>query len=458
MHLHFLGICGTFMGSLALIARQLGHRVTGSDSNVYPPMSTQLEQQGIELLQGYEPEHLQPAPDLVVVGNAMSRGNAAVEYMLDQGLRYTSGPQWLSDKLLSQRWVLAVSGTHGKTTTSSMLAWILEDNGLQPGYLIGGIPGNFSVSADIGGGKYFVIEADEYDTAFFDKRSKFVHYHPRTLVINNIEYDHADIFPDLAAIQTQFHHLLRIVPASGCIIGPAADRNVSAVLERGCWTPGVTFSCEGEADWSALKQTADGSHFSVMYQGQAVAELIWDLLGDHNISNALAAVAAAHHVGVEPAAAVASLGRFQGVKRRMEVIGGVGGITVYDDFAHHPTAIASTLAGLRHRVGAARVFAVLEPRSNTMKLGTHKHTLSPSVAEADFAWWYQPTGLDWDLADSLDMSDGRQRIFRRVDEIIDALCREATDGDHIVIMSNGGFEGIHQRLLEALPNHSETIQ
>lgn len=458
MHLHFLGICGTFMGSLALIARQLGHRVTGSDSNVYPPMSTQLEQQGIELWPGYEAAHLQPAPDLVVVGNAMSRGNAAIEYMLNQGLRYTSGPQWLCDHLLSQRWVLAVSGTHGKTTTSSMLAWILQDNGLQPGYLIGGVPGNFPTSADAGGGQYFVIEADEYDTAFFDKRSKFVHYRPKTLVINNIEYDHADIFADLAAIQTQFHHLVRTVPESGCIISPSDDDRVAEVLDMGCWTPRVTLSTSADtgADWRARKLSADGSHFSVLYRQQVVAELQWPMLGDHNISNALAAIAAAAHVGIDAADAVASLCRFEGVKRRLEVLGEVSGITVYDDFAHHPTAIESTLAGLRQRVGNARIFAVLEPRSNTMKLGVHKATLGASVNDADYAWWYQADGLDWDLADSLDLDSSRQRIFRGVDAMIDALRKEACSGDHIVIMSNGGFDNIHQRLMQALAPQLET--
>ena len=457
MHLHFLGICGTFMGSLALIARQLGHRVTGSDSNVYPPMSTQLEEQGIELWSGYEAAHLQPAPDLVVVGNAMSRGNAAVEYMLDQGLRYSSGPQWLCDHLLSERWVLAVSGTHGKTTTSCMLAWILQDNGLQPGYLIGGVPGNFPSSADVGGGEYFVIEADEYDTAFFDKRSKFVHYRPKTLVINNIEYDHADIFADLEAIQTQFHHLVRTVPASGCIISPSDDGRVAEVLARGCWTPGVTLSTSADAgaDWSARKISADGSHFSVLYRQQVLAELQWSMLGDHNVSNALAAIAAAAHVGIDAADAVASLRRFKGVKRRLEVLGEVSGVTVYDDFAHHPTAIESTLAGLRQRVGNARIFAVLEPRSNTMRLGVHKATLGASVDDADYAWWYQADGLDWELADSLDLAGDRQRIFGHVDEIIDALGNEASAGDHIVIMSNGGFENIHQRLMQALAQQRE---
>jgi UDP-N-acetylmuramate: L-alanyl-gamma-D-glutamyl-meso-diaminopimelate ligase len=456
MHLHFLGICGTFMGSLALIARQLDHRVTGSDSNVYPPMSSQLEQQGIELWSGYDPAHLQPAPDLIIVGNAMSRGNAAVEYMLDQGLPYSSGPQWLCDQLLSRRWVLAVSGTHGKTTTSSMLAWILQDNGLQPGYLIGGVPGNFASSATVGGGEYFVIEADEYDTAFFDKRSKFVHYRPKTLVINNIEYDHADIFPDLAAIETQFHHLVRTVPASGCIVSAGGDGSISRVLQRGCWTPGQTFSANGSADWSALKHSADGSHFTVLQRQRPVAELHWDMLGDHNINNGLAAIAAASHAGVAAEHAVASLSRFQGVKRRLEVIGTVGGITVYDDFAHHPTAIESTLAGLRQRHGKARIFAILEPRSNTMRSAVHKATLSRSVAAADYAWWYQAEDLEWQLAASLELDNGRQRIYRDVASIVDALILQARPGDHIVIMSNGGFEGFHRRLLEALTRHCET--
>jgi UDP-N-acetylmuramate: L-alanyl-gamma-D-glutamyl-meso-diaminopimelate ligase len=450
MHLHFLGICGTFMGSLALIARQLGHQVTGSDSNVYPPMSTQLEQQGIELCSGYAPEHLQPAPDLVVVGNAMSRGNPAVEYMLDAGLAYTSGPQWLCDHLLNQRQVLAVSGTHGKTTTASMLAWILQDNGLEPGYLIGGVPGNFPTSADAGGGKYFVIEADEYDTAFFDKRSKFIHYRPKTLVINNIEYDHADIFADLGAIQTQFHHLVRTVPQSGTIIAPASASVVEEVLQQGCWSSQTTFSTIGEADWSARKLHADGSHFQVLQGGRKIAELNWQMLGDHNIANALAAIAAAHTVGVEPERAVASLGRFKGIKRRLETIATLGGITVYDDFAHHPTAIESTLAGLRHKVGDARIFAILEPRSNTMKLGIHRATLGKSVAQADCAWWYQAGELDWDLAASLDLADGRQRIFKDVEQIIGSLVDAVAPGDHIVIMSNGGFAGIHQRLVHAL--------
>jgi UDP-N-acetylmuramate: L-alanyl-gamma-D-glutamyl-meso-diaminopimelate ligase len=449
MHLHFLGICGTFMGSLALVARQLGHRVTGSDSNVYPPMSTQLEQQGIELWQGYEPKHLQPAPDLVVVGNAMSRGNAAVEYMLDEGLDYISGPQWLCQHLLAQRWVLAVAGTHGKTTTASMLAWILEDNGLGPGYLIGGVPGNFATSANIGTGKYFVIEADEYDTAFFDKRSKFVHYRPRTLVINNIEYDHADIFPDLAAIQRQFHHLVRMVPKAGNIVAAAGDIAVAEVLAMGCWTPTTTFSTS-LGDYSARKLKADGSQFVVLQEQREVAELCWEMLGDHNIANALAAIAAAEKVGVSPVQAAASLSRFRGVKRRLEKIGEVDGICVYDDFAHHPTAIESTIAGLRSNVGAGRIFALLEPRSNTMKLGVHQATLGQSVREADFAWWYQPTTAGWRLADSIDPTVGEQRVFDNVEKMIDALLQEVRSSDHVLVMSNGAFDDIHRRLIRAL--------
>lgn len=458
MHLHFLGICGTFMGSLALVARQLGHRVTGSDSNVYPPMSTQLEQQGIEIWPGYEPQHLQPAPDLVVVGNAMSRGNAAVEYMLDEGMDYTSGPQWLCQHVLVQRRVLAVAGTHGKTTTASMLAWILQDNGLEPGYLIGGVPGNFATSASIGDGKYFVIEADEYDTAFFDKRSKFVHYRPRVLVINNIEYDHADIFPDLAAIQRQFHHLVRTVPQAGSIVAAAHDTAVAEVLDMGCWTPTITFSATAKGDYSARKITADGSRFMVLQQQREVAELCWEMLGDHNIGNALAAIAAAAEVGISPLLAVASLGRFSGVKRRLEIVGEVNGICVYDDFAHHPTAIESTLAGLRNRVGKARIFALLEPRSNTMKLGVHQATLGQSAGQADFAWWYQPASLDWSLADSIDAASGKQRIFDNVEQMIAALLDEAHSGDHVLVMSNGAFDGIHRRLIKALEDrHGATV-
>lgn len=458
MHIHILGICGTFMGSLALLARQMGHRVTGSDANVYPPMSTQLAQQGIEIWQGYEPEQLQPAPDLIIVGNAMGRGNPAVEYMLNAGLPYSSGPQWLGEQLLAQCHVLAVSGTHGKTTTSAMLAWILEDNGLKPGYLIGGVPGNFNVSADIGGGDYFVIEADEYDTAFFDKRSKFVHYHCRTLVLNNLEYDHADIFPDLQSIQQQFHHLLRTVPGEGQIIAPAADDALEEVIEQGCWTPVSRFSLTEAAHWSVRNNAADGSRFDLVHAGDVVGEVCWGLLGDHNVANALAAVAAAYAVGVKPADAAASLCRFKGVKRRLELLGRVNGVTVYDDFAHHPTAIRTTLAGLAKRKGSGRLLAVLEPRSNTMKLGVHREALQAAVADADLSFWLQAQGLEWDLADYLDMSAGRQRICATVDAILEMVRQEAREGDQIVIMSNGGFQGIHQRLLDELALVPEVLK
>ena len=450
MHLHFLGICGTFMGSLALLARQLGHRVTGSDQDVYPPMSTQLAEQGIELWQGYSPEHLRPAPDLVIVGNTMSRGNAAIEAMLNAGLTYTSGPQWLCDHLLANRWVLAVSGTHGKTTTSSMLAWLLQDNGFQPGYLIGGVPGNFPVSADVGKGECFVIEADEYDTAFFDKRSKFVHYRPKTLVVNNLEYDHADIFPDLASIQRQFHHLVRTVPGEGRLIVPASDESVEQVLQMGSWTPQESFSIGPGGLWQAHKCSADGSRFRVIYGGEPQGEVCWNMLGDHNVGNGLAAIAAAQHAGVDAADAIASLGRFRGVKRRLEVVGQIDGITIYDDFAHHPTAIATTLAGLRQRVGCGRLIAVLEPRSHTMQMGVHRDELNGAVAQADLVYWLQPGGLSWQLSSALDLSGGRQRIYQDSTEILEDLQSELDSGDHVVIMSNGSFQGIHQRLLSGL--------
>lgn len=458
MHIHILGICGTFMGSLALLARQLGHRVTGSDANVYPPMSTQLSEQGIDIWQGYAPEHLRPAPDLVIVGNAMGRGNDAVEYMLNEKLPYTSGPQWLGDQVLASRHVLAVSGTHGKTTTSAMLAWILEDRGLAPGYLIGGVPGNFSTSAALGAGDYFVIEADEYDTAFFDKRSKFVHYHSRTLVINNLEYDHADIFPDLPSIQRQFHHLLRTVPSQGCVIAPRSDTAIDQVLQMGCWAPVTDFSMAGGAQWGVRHCAPDGSRFEVVHAGEPVAELAWSMLGEHNVCNALAAIAAAHAIGIPASDAVDSLSRFAGVKRRLEFIGCVGGVSVYDDFAHHPTAIRTTLSGLAKRRRGGRLLAVLEPRSNTMKLGVHRESLQDSVAEADVAFWLQAGDLDWQLERCLDLSSGRQRVCHSVDEMLELLGREVREGDLIVIMSNGGFQGIHQRLLNLLASEVETVR
>ena len=453
MHIHILGICGTFMGGLAILARQLGHRVTGSDANVYPPMSTQLEEQGIALTEGYDPSQLDPAPDLVVVGNAMSRGNSAVEYMLDKGLRYTSGPQWLSEHLLQDRWVLAVAGTHGKTSTSSMLAWILEYANMAPGYLIGGVPGNFGVSARLGETPFFVIEADEYDSAFFDKRSKFVHYRPRTAVLNNLEFDHADIFDDLAAIQRQFHHLVRIIPNNGRVIVPAADNNIAEVLEQGLWSELETTAIAASADWQAKAVRADGSEFDVSLNGQLQGTVRWELTGNHNIQNAVAAIAAARHVGVTAALAIDALAEFEGVKRRMECLGSPRGITVYDDFAHHPTAIETTLAGLREKVGAARITAVIEPRSNTMRLGSHLDRLAAATAKADAVLWYQPDGLDWSLDKVAAASKSSAAVYSSIDNMVSFLCGSAQAGDHIVIMSNGGFAGIHQQLLDALQSN-----
>ncbi len=448
MHLHILGICGTFMGGVALLARELGHRVTGSDANVYPPMSTQLEAAGIELMQGYDAAHLDPAPDVVVVGNAMKRGIPAVEHMLDAGLPYVSGPEWLAEHLLPGRHVLAVSGTHGKTSTASMLAWILEEAGLAPGFLIGGVPRDFGVSARLGVGNCFVVEADEYDTAFFDKRSKFVHYRPRTLIINNLEFDHADIFDDLAMIQRQFHHLVRTVPGSGLIVYPHGEPAVDAVLAMGVWTP--TQSTGDGGDWTAHWLVEDGSAFQVQGPNGAEAEVRWTQTGAHNVQNALSATAAAAHVGVAPEDAAAALSRFGGVKRRMELRGEVGGVHVYDDFAHHPTAIATTLEGLRRRVGDARIIAVLEPRSNTMRLGVHAGALANSLDAADLVQVYVPADLDWDACAALAPLGERLRVATAVEQIVAAVGSDARAGDHVLVMSNGGFDGIHQRLLDAL--------
>lgn len=450
MHIHILGICGTFMGSLAIIARQLGHSVTGSDANVYPPMSTQLEEQGIGLFEGYGSDQFTLRPDLVVIGNAMSRGNDAVEYVLNKGIPYTSGPQWLAENVLSNRWVLAASGTHGKTTTSSMLTWILHDNGMQPGYLIGGIPANMGVSAAAGESDFFVIEADEYDSAFFDKRSKFVHYRPRTLIMNNLEFDHADIFDDLAAIQRQFHHLVRTVPSEGLLILPANESNLEEVLEQGAWTPVQYFSNSNkQCQWRSELKNNDGSSFDVLLDGDLQGQVNWSLLGDHNVSNAMAAIAAARHIGIAPINAIQSLAKFEGVKRRMEVIGQIDGVTIYDDFAHHPTAIATTLAGLRAKVGAGRIIAVLEPRSNTMQMGVHKDELCDSVKDADLVYWYQSAGLQWSLSDAI-KNYQRQLVADSVDGLVAELCQNAKSGDTILIMSNGGFEGIYKKLLAGL--------
>lgn len=448
MHIHILGICGTFMGSLALLAKELGHRVTGSDANVYPPMSTQLEEQGIELMQGYDPEHLQPAPDVVVVGNALSRGNPAVEYMLDVGLPYVSGPQWLAEHVLQGRWVMAVTGTHGKTTTSSMLAWILEYAGMQPGFLIGGVPQNFGVSARLGNTDFFVVEADEYDSAFFDKRSKFVHYRSRTTVLNNLEFDHADIFPDLAAIELQFHHLLRTVPSNGLVIYPAQEQALQRVINKGCWTPVQTTGPDGQ--WQARLIKEDGSEFAVSLDGVEQGVVQWSLTGLHNVANALAALAAARHVGITAEHGVQALAEFQNVKRRMQKLANVRGVTVYDDFAHHPTAIASTLDGLRKQVGKQRIIAVIEPRSNSMKLGAHREGLAPSTALADHVFWYAPDNLGWDLATTVADATVPTRVCNSLDDIIAGVVALAQPDTQVVIMSNGGFGGVHTQLIDAL--------
>jgi len=435
------------MGGLALMARELGHKVTGSDQNVYPPMSTQLEQQGIVLHSGYDAANLDPRPDLVVIGNAVSRGNPEVEAVLNQGLPYTSGPRWLYDAVLKDRWVLAVAGTHGKTTTTSMLAWILECAGAQPGFLIGGIPLNFGISARLGLAPYFVIEADEYDTAFFDKRSKFLHYLPRTVILNNLEYDHADIFPDLHSIQKQFHHLVRTVPGNGLIVLPSTDANLAETLRMGCWTRQETTSLksEGNSYWQARLLQPDGSEFEVCKGGGMRGTVRWGLTGLHNVRNGLAAIAAACHAGVEPEKAAAALCGFQNVKRRLEVCATVGGATLYDDFAHHPTAIATTLEGLRARVGGERIIAVLEPRSNTMKLGVHADTLAGSLKAADIAIIYQPPSQEWEIHHA----EGVQ-IFASLDAIVAKLAAETRPGDHLVFMSNGSFGGIHGMVEEAL--------
>jgi UDP-N-acetylmuramate: L-alanyl-gamma-D-glutamyl-meso-diaminopimelate ligase len=459
MHIHILGICGTFMGSLAQLAKALGHKVTGSDANVYPPMSTQLEQAGIGLMQGFDPAQLQPAPDLVVIGNAMSRGNPAVEYVLEQGIPYTSGPQWLRDHVLQGKWVLAVAGTHGKTTTSSMLAWILEYAGMEPGYLIGGVTKNFPTSARLGSTPFFVVEADEYDSAFFDKRSKFVHYNARTVILNNLEFDHADIFPDLAAIQKQFHHLVRTVPRNGLLISPTNDKALADVLGQGCWTPQQQFTVitndeAPAAEWQAKLLAADGSAFAVIHNGEQVAEIRWAQTGIHNVNNGLAAMIAARHVGVTPEHSAKALEQFAGVKRRMEVLADIHSIKVYDDFAHHPTAIKTTLAGLRAKVGSDKIIAVIEPRSNTMRMGVHKSALNQSVTDADDVLWYQPPNVDWAMDEVVNKSPVPAKLLNNLDELIHfaiSLCEKNT---HIVIMSNGGFGGVHQKMVEQLKQHA----
>jgi len=445
MHIHILGICGTFMGGIAVIARQAGHRVTGCDANVYPPMSTQLTAAGIDLVEGYRADQLELKPDLWVVGNVVSRGNPLMEAILDCGDRYVSGPQWLAENVLPVKWVLAVAGTHGKTSTSSMLAWILEDTGRQPGFLVGGVPRNFGVSARLTDSRYFVIEADEYDTAFFDKRSKFLHYRPKTAVLNNLEFDHADIFADLAAIESQFHHFVRTIPRIGLVISNAREPALERVLGAGCWTPverlGVPLGWRTEGE--------DDQRFAVSFSGGVFGEVQWDLLGEHNRMNALAAIAAARHVGIPPAQAIDALARFQNVRRRLEVRGVAGGVTVYDDFAHHPTAIATTIAGLRRKVGGGRILAVLEPCSNTMKLGVMKNQLPGSLASADRVYCYTQ-GLGWDAHATLSPLGTKVRCEDDLETLVAALSTEARSGDHVLVMSNGGFGGIHAKLLERL--------
>jgi UDP-N-acetylmuramate: L-alanyl-gamma-D-glutamyl-meso-diaminopimelate ligase len=452
MHVHILGICGTFMGGIAAIAKSAGFRVTGSDLNVYPPMSTQLEALGIDLVPGYGAEQLDLNPDMLVVGNALSRGAPVIEAMLDRGLPFTSGPAWLAQQALKGRHVLAVAGTHGKTTTSSMLAWILEHEGRAPGFLIGGVAANFAATARLGAGQPFVIEADEYDTAFFDKRAKFVHYGPRTAILNNLEYDHADIYPDLASIQRQFNQLLRVVPAAGRVIVNGDDENLAATLKLGSWTPLESFGRSAAAHWTArpLPDSA-GRRFDVCVGGAVAGRVDWPLIGEHNVMNALAAIAAAHHVGVAPERAALALAAFRGVKRRMESRGAAFGVTVYDDFAHHPTAIATTLGGLRASVGnATRIHAVIELRSNTMKLGVHRELLGPALQQADLSWFLQPADLGWDLPGALAMLGDRVRPAPCVDELVEGLAADARPGDVVVVMSNGAFGGLHEKLLAAL--------
>ncbi len=453
MHLHILGICGTFMGGIAALARAAGHRVTGSDRNVYPPMSTQLAALGIDVIEGYEPDQLKLEPDVFVVGNVMSRGNALVEALLASGRPYESGPEWLARNVLQGRWVLAVAGTHGKTTTSSLLAWILEHAGLAPGFLVGGVPLDFGMSARFGAGRHFVVEADEYDTAFFDKRAKFVHYRPRTVILNNLEHDHADIYPDVASIQRQFHLLLRTVPGNGLLAVNATDDHLAQVLEMGCWTPVERFAVDPQvpADWRVVADPASGyARFDLVRGDRLVGSVEWNTVGRHNAENALAAVVAACHAGVEESVAIEALRRFGGVRRRLEVRGTVGGVIVYDDFAHHPTAITTTLEGVRRKAGQGRVIAVLEPRSNTMKLGTHKAALAESLRAADRVFIYQSPEVRWDVTEAMQPLGSLAVVHADLAELIQALVGEAHAGDHLVLMSNGSFGGLHERLLAAL--------
>lgn len=452
MHIHILGACGTFMGGVALLAKRAGHQVSGSDQHTYPPMSTQLESEGIKLYEGYSPEQLDPEPDLVIVGNALSRGNPAVEHVLNQGIAYTSGPRWLGENYLRGKSVIAVAGTHGKTTTASMVAWILESAGEKPGFLIGGVPENFGHSAR-DGARYFVVEADEYDTAFFDKRAKFVHYRPDIAILNNLEFDHADIYEDIKAIQTQFHHLIRTIPGNGTIISNGQDARLESVLDQGCWSRLQHFSLEQGTDWHVELIKPDGSALEIYLEGSPVGQLDWVECGRHNAMNACAAVAAAVAAGVTPQAAVEALASFKGVKRRMELITDADDIRVYDDFAHHPTAIRLTLEGLRRKVGNARVLVALEPRSNTMRAGVHVADLGPALMPADRVWLMAGEGIDWDPQETLAPLEGRGRVVTRSEDMLAQMLDTVQPGDHVIFMSNGGFESAPARFSQALKNH-----
>ena len=448
MHIHILGICGTFMGGLAILARQAGHQVSGSDEHVYPPMSTQLEQQGIALTQGFDPSQLDTRPDMVIVGNVMTRGNPIIEYVLNRNIPYTSGPQWLYENVLRDKWVIGVAGTHGKTSTSSMVAWILQFAKMQPGYLIGGIPANFGQSAHLGDSDFFVVEADEYDTAFFDKRSKFVHYHPRTLINNNLEFDHADIFENLAAIQKQFHHLIRTVPGEGLIINDGDNKALDEVMAMGCWTPveKIHVGMSTPQGWNARNLSDDSSEFDIYLDDNYQGHLKWNQMGQHNVNNAMAAIVASRHAGVPVVQSIEALTQFKGVKRRLELRADTNGICLYDDFAHHPTAIETTLKGLRGHVGGAKIWTLLEPRSNTMRMGVHQQRLAASLSESDYVLLFQPEGMDWSLQNTVDSIGAQASLYTRVDEMVAYLENHVQAGDHIVVMSNGGFAGIHQKL------------
>jgi UDP-N-acetylmuramate: L-alanyl-gamma-D-glutamyl-meso-diaminopimelate ligase len=449
MRIHILGICGTFMAGIAVLAKQSGHAVSGSDFNVYPPMSTQLQAQNITLMNGFDPAHMDDSIDCVIVGNVISRGNPLIEYILEKKIPYISGPQWLAENILQQRWVLAVAGTHGKTTTTSMLTWILEHAGLKPSFLVGGVPENFGVSARVTNGNHFVIEADEYDSAFFDKRSKFIHYHPKTLILNNLEFDHADIFADLAAIEQQFHYLVRTVPGNGLLIKKANDLNLNDVLEKGCWTPVVNFGAGGE--WQGISKQNDGGIFEVREKDTLVGTVEWGLVGVHNIENALASIAAAKHAGVNPQIAVQALSKFKNVKRRLEIKGSAAGVTLYDDFAHHPTAIATTLAGLRAKVGKnARIIAVLEFGSYTMRTGVHKNRMQTALATADMVICKRPEGKDWGLEDILKQLPQPTALYDNVDSLVENLSKQLRANDHVIVMSNSGFGGIHEKMLKTM--------